>query len=284
MNKMNKIILALPFILATQSVLADQFYLDPGTNYDVVFAPNEDKVCDTCTSLKDEFNFIYQSTSTITDMTGDGISAGDLISTNGGLSVGPLGNNQILGFNPNESFGSDSNNGYGDWALSFSITDLPGIVTSIVDDVPIIAYGPGLLEMFVTFDGSTFNNFMDIALTGGATAAASSYLFGGADFNNVDAGYNNLFNSKNPVCNNTGLWEIWKNCEAPTNSVQFAFDFNTNLLTTNFAEAGVDQNGKQLFSVTSDHDGSGVLSVPEPTSIAILGLGLLGLAGARRRS
>lgn len=281
---MNKIILALPFILATQSVLADQFYLDPGTNYDVVFAPNEDKVCDTCTSLKDEFNFIYQSTSTITDMTGDGISAGDLISTNGGLSVGPLGNNQILGFNPNESFGSDSNNGYGDWALSFSITDLPGIVTSIVDDVPIIAYGPGLLEMFVTFTGNTFNNFMDIALTGGGTAAASSYLFGGADFNNVDAGYNNLFNSKNPVCNNTGLWEIWKNCEAPTNSVQFAFDFNTNLLTTNFAEAGVDQNGKQLFSVTSDHDGSGVLSVPEPTSIAILGLGLLGLAGARRRS
>jgi len=34
---------------------------------------------------------------------------------------------------------------------------------------------------------------------------------------------------------------------------------------------------------TVEHDGNVTVSVPEPTSIAILGLGLLGLAGARRR-
>jgi len=34
---------------------------------------------------------------------------------------------------------------------------------------------------------------------------------------------------------------------------------------------------------TVEHDGNVTITVPEPTSIAILGLGLLGLAGARRR-
>jgi hypothetical protein len=40
--------------------------------------------------------------------------------------------------------------------------------------------------------------------------------------------------------------------------------------------------GSQTFEI--NHDGNMKMSVPEPASIAILGLGLLGLAGARRRA
>jgi len=51
-------------------------------------------------------------------------------------------------------------------------------------------------------------------------------------------------------------------------------------LNYNYAAVG----GTQDFTVQHDANMSIVVSVPEPTSIAILGLGLLGLAGTRRRS
>lgn len=43
-----------------------------------------------------------------------------------------------------------------------------------------------------------------------------------------------------------------------------------------------DNTGVQDFTI--DHDANMSINVPEPTTIAILGLGLLGLAGTRRRS
>jgi hypothetical protein len=47
-------------------------------------------------------------------------------------------------------------------------------------------------------------------------------------------------------------------------------------------EVNLDNPGDtQVFTIT--HDGNMSFDVPEPTSIAILGLGLLGFAGARRR-
>ncbi|SEL80109.1 PEP-CTERM protein-sorting domain-containing protein [Colwellia chukchiensis] len=53
---------------------------------------------------------------------------------------------------------------------------------------------------------------------------------------------------------------------------------NLNGLNFNYAAAG----GQQVFNV--DHDGNMAINVPEPTTLAILGLGLLGFAGTRRRS
>jgi hypothetical protein len=48
-------------------------------------------------------------------------------------------------------------------------------------------------------------------------------------------------------------------------------------------QAGTDANGDDWVYVSAAHNAEMTFSVPEPTSLAILGLGLLGFAGVRRR-
>ena len=181
-NEMKKSLLAMSVLLAAGagSVSADPFYLDVGINY----GPAAGQVCPTCTSMKDEFLFTYESSTTIFDTApGNAISAGDLLTTDGGLAVGGfnvtgLSTNQVTGFTPNQALSNISNNGYGDWLISFSVTGLNGMVTGVAGGVPQFTYGPGLLQMYITFDGTTFNNFMDVAISGGGATGVSTILLG----------------------------------------------------------------------------------------------------------
>jgi hypothetical protein len=289
---MKKSILAASLLLATGSVSAAPFYLDAGTNFDGVIAPGADKVCDTCTSMKNEFTVTYESQTTVTDLDANGIDAGDSVSTDAGLAVGSLTNNQINGFLPNESFGSNSNNGYGssNWLISFSITGLNGVVSGINDqgdldptnDVTLLDYGPGLLQLYITFDGSTFNNFMDVAIKGGHTDGVGTSLVGSADFTNVDAGYNDLFHSGDHKCLGSDAFiDIWSNCGEGAGTdlaINFVSHFDTGIFVTDFS--AIDQTH---FLVTSNHDGSGTFSVPEPGTLALLGGSLLMMGRFARR-
>ena len=61
--------------------------------------------------------------------------------------------------------------------ITFKVAGLNGVVTGVTGTgVPLFQYGPGLLEMFITFDGVNYNNFMDIALTGGGATGVSTVL------------------------------------------------------------------------------------------------------------
>lgn len=264
---------------------AGLFYLDIGTD----FAPSGiGQVTPTSTSMKNEFLYAYQSNTTVTDLTSNGISAGDTTVTNGGLAVGGfnltgLSSNQITGFLPNQVGQNNSNNGFGtDWNLSFSISGLAGVVTGIVSGLPVISYGPGLLEMYLTFDaGTTFINFMDIQLAGGVMLPGTSLLSGTADFTNVDASYNNLFHSGTQTClGSSGFFDIWTNCGVGTD-INFVADFNTNPLVT--VITGPTGTNPPTFLVASNHDGSGTFDIPEPGSLALLGLALAGLGMTQRR-
>jgi len=74
----------------------------------------------------------------------------------------------------------------------------------------------------------------------------------------------------------------------PLNDIRVAVQqfVNTTQLATDIGTALLDPNnndGAGTVHVTALHNASVSFDVPEPTSIAILGLGLLGLAGVRRR-
>lgn len=275
---MKKSLLAASILLAAGNVSAGAFYLDTGADFSLT---DTDQVCATCTSMKSQFTFQYDSTTDINDLDGNGIDAGDSLVTTAGLAVGGLDTNNVTGFTPNEVFGANSNNGYGTtWLMSFSMTNLGGVVNGVTDGgVPLFSYGPGLLELFVTFDGSTLINFMDVNITGGASTGLGIEMVGVADFTNVDGSYNNLIHSGEADCaGSTGFFDIWTNC-GEAMPISFFADFNTNVTTSNFTD-----NGDGTFSVTSNHDGSATFSVPEPGTLALVGMSLLVMGGMARRS
>lgn len=234
----------------------------------------------------------YRSNTVITDSDGSGtLNAGDTIVTNGGLAIYSsllqgISLNTITGTDPNSiisgsSISSVLPSDYGvtqDWAITFSVENLLGYY-----DGEFLQYTSGNV-VFKLYDAvsNTVQDLFNVAITG------SDYSAGNAQFNGyVDSVQLDVFKVLAPSGE-----QSFADYNA-ANDVKLAFQLDQNLrngesgtalenivngLWGNTGTAGVANLG-----ISDNHVGQVAINVPEPASLAVFGLGLLGLAGFSRR-
>lgn len=271
-------------VSAATAASASQIYLDIGTNY--TGANQTGKVNATSTGAKDEILYKYQSTTVITDLDGNGIDAGDLVSTSIGLfGSNGLAGNFVSGFDPNQVLGSASNNGYNsNWQMSFKGENLLGVVSGVNGvgpaGIPLLSYAAGgLIQMLLTFDGSTFQNFMNLLVGGGGATGVGTVLFGVPSFGGTDPQFNELIHAANGVnCGGNTSLKALVSCNPSPIKVGWVASQDTNVTLSQFVD-----NGDGTFTVSTNHDGSLRFDIPEPSMLLLMGGALLGLGLSSRR-
>jgi hypothetical protein len=289
MNLLTKTLLAAAIAGAATQAYANQFYIDTaGTGVGRASA-YDPTVCATCSSLKNQATFSYQSQTTIFVDDPTNI-VGDPIQTFGGLAVGEFADNFIGSFIPaslSAGLTSDQgtiNDGIGFWGLSFSF-DLLGEITAatglLVEEV---SYNSGLIEIFAMLDdgagGLNAVNIFDMSVTGSDNSNPSNFVvLGNISFSgNEDAAFADFFNLAGVSCGASSSFTDLVNCVPPV-EVSWRIDQN---LDNEVAIPGPDGT----FIVAGDHDGSisfAASTVPVPAPVLLMGVALIGMVGVRRK-
>lgn len=288
---MKKLILvsAVSMLIAGNAV-ASQIYIDVGADYGGG-APFTTAAGPTTTGWKDSLKLTYESSSVVQDLDGSGtLSEGDTILSKGGYLPGGdvafgFGSNKItelvVAEDPISGTGP-SDNGFGgaNWQLSLRFDDLVGVYKDSLSD---FQYTAGTID-WLLFDGTNgISTEVHLFTTtiGAHTSAPGNQVFTGelsnfgvGSVNGVDIG--DIFN----IAYGGGAISFEDYAALTGMQTNFRIDQNSDLANGNVTYDAIAQE----FTIEkASHDGSLEFNVPEPASIAILGLGLLGFAGSRKR-
>jgi len=289
MKTINKFFAAsLVSMMVTGTASADAVFIDVGTNHNASTS--------TATTWFDSLGFIYNSETTVTDTDNsfqgnpaNYISVGDATSTDVGLSIGTtLGD--LLGSRANSLNGiatsllGGDDNGFADgqtnWAITFGITDLQGTVTSVVGDTIGLSYQTATLNMYLY-------DFANLPVGYGATTDIQSglvHLFDLEITTGGDTGNSTVLTGHGDNFSSGDVFNIAYGNSSIGFEAASLLSAGLRFLVSNDTQGtGTPALTQEGLLITGEHEGSIEFSVPEPTSLAILGLGLLGFAGSRRR-
>jgi len=281
--KFKHLVMGLALPLFATNAFADQFYIDNGAD----FGGNNNYAVDgNTTGWLTELTYAYQSNSTV-DCSLATLFGGATcdISTSGGVVTDQgmsafsdsIVSNIVTGFLPRQigsAFGP-SDNDYGDtWALTFDF-DVEGVIngTNLSVDydsgsvtfyyVDLLNPSPAtLVELF------TLDVFATQISSGGPALYTEFASFGSDSINGVSV--DDMFNFAG---------KSFGDYVAEMVRISASLDFNTDPDQADFAD-----NGNGTSSVSGRHDGSiSFAVVPEPSTIAFMGLGLFAMGAYSRR-
>lgn len=288
---MKKLVLAsVVSVLFASNAVADQIYIDVGHDYGGG-APFDAAAGPTTTGWKDSLKLTYESSSVVQDLDGNAaLSEGDTILSKGGYLPGGdaafgFGSNKItelvVAEDPISGTGP-SDNGFGgaNWQLSFRFDDLVGVYKDALSD---FQYTAGTIDWLLYDSTNGISNEIHLFTTtiGSHTSVPGNQVFNGelgnfgaGSVNGVDIG--DIFN----IAYGGGAISFQDYAGLTGMKTKFRIDQNSDLAG---GTVSYDAIAKEFQIQKASHDGSLEFSVPEPASIAILGLGLLGFAGSRKR-